>query len=643
MPCTDCDGQRFSDEVLAARADFAGRQLSIADVLNLTVAEVRPILSNETYLSSSDRLAAQRILAALEDIGLGYLALGQPSPTLSGGEAQRVKLAKYLGQRSLASQLLVLDEPSTGLHPQDLAGLLAVLDRLVQAGATVLVVEHNTDFIRAADWIIDLGPGAGPRGGRLLYAGPPEGVMESEESLTGRALREEDKLSVPFFPSSHLTYPPAPSLSVNREGRGEATGFTPSPFTARGTGGEVRTGGEVGIKPPVISIRGARTHNLQGVDVDFPKAALTVVTGVSGSGKSSLVSDVLEAEARRRFLETLSLYERQGTHEGPEAEVESVSGLGVALAVAPERLVYARRATVGTATEIVHHLAVLLSAAGQRACLQCGAALPTGGEACSCPVCGTAAVQVRPQHFSSLNYAAACLKCNGVGTLTVPRPDKLIIHPEKPLTAGAMYSPGFFPDGYLGKPFNGGYYLVQALAQRYGFDPQATPWNEMSPEARQAFLFGDPEPMLVRYESRTGRTNNTHMAPFPGFYGFIRDWDVGGTYTEAAPCPACGGARLRPEYLAVTLAGFNCHQLGQMPLRQLASVLAQIDLPVGVPRLAGGSLGTARRRLAFLCQVGLGYLNLDRVAGTLSAGEVQRIRLAGLLGSGSDLPDPPAG
>ena len=114
-------------------------------------------------------------------------------------------------------------------------------------------------------------------------------------------------------------------------------------------------------------------HNLKGVNVDIPKGALTVVTGVSGSGKSSLVSDVLEAEARRRFLETLSLYERQGTREGPEAEVESVSGLGVALTVGAERLVYSRRATVGTATEIAHHLAVLLATLGERKCLECGA------------------------------------------------------------------------------------------------------------------------------------------------------------------------------------------------------------------------------------------------------------------------------
>ncbi len=251
----------------------------------------------------------------------------------------------------------------------------------------------------------------------------------------------------------------------------------------------------------------------------------------------------------------------------------------------------------------------------------------------TCPQCGATAAKARPQHFTSTTYAAACLKCNGVGSLIVPRPEKLIIHPEKPLVEGAMYSPGFFPNGYLGKPFNHGYYQVLALGQRYGFDPHTTPWQAMSPAAQQAFLFGDPEPLQVTAYGHSGHTHSG-LVKFPGFYGFLRDWDVGGTYTVTLPCPQCGGARLRPEYLAVTLAGYNIHALSQMPLSQLAETLSKLELPGGTPSPAASSLASARRRLGFLCQVGLGYLHLDQVAGTLSAGEVQRIRLAGLLGSG---------
>jgi len=597
IPCAACDGQRFSDDVVSARVAFGHRWLSIADFYQLCVAEAAPLLLDGEGLTERNREGAWRILEALRDVGLGYLPLGQPSPTLSGGEAQRVKLARCLGRKSFAERLLVLDEPSSGLHPQDLAGLLAVLDRLVRAGATIVVVEHNSDIIRVADWIVDLGPGAGPAGGRVLYTGPPQGLTQVEGSITGQALGEEASIQ--------------PRSCHTRSGRTLSTS---------------------------IAIRGARPHNLKGVDVDFPKGALTVVTGVSGSGKSSLVGDVLEAEAGRRFLETLSLYERQGTREGPEAPVESVTGLGVAITVGPERRLYERRATVGTATEISHHLAVLLAAIGERQCLECGArmervAATRNGSEWLCPGCQAAAPVANARHFSPSNYAAACLTCHGVGTNQVPRPEKLIIHPERPLCAGAMYSPGFFPKGYLCKPFNGGYYMVQALGARYGFDPAMTPWSQMPPKAQHAFLFGDPEPIQVTYHSRTERTH-TRVQAFPGFYGWIRDWDVGGTYTDTEVCPECNGGRLRPEYLAVTLARHSIRRLSDMPFSELARALEDISFATTAADLAKASLRTALRRLHFLLQVGLGYLHLDRISSTLSAGEAQRVKLAGLLGSG---------
>ena len=607
IPCTACGARRFSDEVLAARVSFGGRKLSIAELYDLSIAETLPLLLAEERFPGAPRRAAQRILEALCDVGLGYLTLGQPSPTLSGGEAQRVKLAKFLGRKSLAKQLLVLDEPSTGLHPQDIAGLLAVLDRLARAGATIVVVEHNLDIIRAGDWIIDLGPGAGPAGGRLLYAGPVMGLPEVTDSITGQALLSEAAVR------------PEPLGGAGEQGR-----------------------------PGSIAIRDARAHNLKGVDVDFPKAALTVVTGVSGSGKSSLVGDVLEAEARRRFLESLSLYERQGTREGPEAPVGSVSGLGVTIAIGPERGRFDHRATVGTATEISQHLAVLFALMGERRCAECGAAMQRAGamdrrREWVCPQCGTKAPLAEARHFSASTYAAACRTCQGVGSLQVPNPDKLIVRPEKPLCRGAMHSPGFFPKGYLCKPFNGGYYVIQALATRYNFDPATTPWNAMTPEAQHAFLFGSSEPLEVTYHSRSGATR-TYVNEFHGFYGWIRDWDVGGTYTDATPCPDCRGARLRPEYLAVTLGGYNIHQLSEMPLSTLADIIwglsprgtLRIDGESAPPgeKMAWPSLRTARLRLRFLLQVGLDYLQLDRVSATLSAGEAQRVKLAGLLGNG---------
>jgi excinuclease ABC subunit A len=594
IPCHDCDGQRFSEEVLSAQIPLNGGELSIADFYQLSVQAALPILADDEHISQKNRQTARRILSAMRDIGLGYLMLGQPSPSLSGGEAQRVKLARFLGRRTLSKNLLILDEPTTGLHPQDVSRLLVILDRLVRVGASIVVVEHNTDVIRAADWIIDLGPGAGPLGGQLIFAGPPKDLYSVESSPTAQSLAEESDLQ-PVDKSA--------SLEAHKSDR--------------------------------IVIKDAHAHNLKGIDVQIPKGALTVVTGLSGSGKSSLVIDILEAEARRRFLETLSLYERQSTKEGPEAAVGAISGLGVTQAVTAEKRRYNLRASVGTATEIAHHLTVLFATIGERHCLECGAKMQRGAD-WHCLDCGATAPVAPARQFSPANYRAACLTCHGVGSLQKPRPEKLIINPEKPLCAGAMYSPGFFPKGYLCEPYNGGYDMVQAIAARHGFDPANTPWDEMTASAQEAFLYGDPEPLEVTFINRSGKTTK-RVLTFPGFYGFIRDWDVGGTYTQTESCPQCLGTRLRPEFLAATLAGYNVHQLSEMPFLQLAKVMDDLgknSAPKQIPTYVNNSLETVCNRLRFLNQTGLGYLHLNRIAGTLSAGEAQRVQLAGLLGSG---------
>jgi excinuclease ABC subunit A len=587
ISCAHCEGLRFKDEVLEKKLRFGGQELSISDFYQLPVCESLHILRGAP-LKERFRKEAEGILEALFDIGLGYLPLGQPSPTLSGGEAQRVKLAKYLGKRNLWDKIIVLDEPTAGLHPRDLSGLLRVLEKLVKAGAAIVVVEHNLDVIRAADWIIDLGPGAGPQGGKVIYMGPPGDLLESKVSLTAQALREEVEI--------------VPNDSDERA-------FLSSPF---------------------IKVREARANNLKHIDVDFPKNSLTVVTGVSGSGKSSLVRDVLEAEARRRFLETLSLYERQGLKEGPEAPADSVSGLGVCLSVTPDRKLYDQRSTVGTATECWHHLAILLSTLGKCTCLECGSRMTRDGQ-WNCSRCGATAPIAPPARFSPTHYAAACTTCQGIGTLQVPRPEKLMRNPQKPLCGGAMYSPGFFPKGYLCKPGNGGYDIVRAFAHRHGFDPEATPWEQISPDVREMFLFGDPEPMEVTFRNPRGITHTTTVN-FKGFYGWIRDWDVGGTYTDTTICPGCHGARLRPQYLAVTLQDLNIHQLSELPLSRLRQILEPLSATGNHP--GARSIYTLRKRLGFLSQVGLGYLHLNRISATLSAGEAQRVKIAGLLGSG---------
>ena len=342
------------------------------------------------------------------------------------------------------------------------------------------------------------------------------------------------------------------------------------------------------------------------------------------------MGDVIEREARRRYLESLAMYERQSFHENQQADVDAVHGLGVTLAVSTQRSRYNPRAHLGDDTEITQGLAVLFAQAGILLCPNCGEGMPREGECFRCANCGKTAPLPRPRHFSPTTYAAACEICHGVGTLQDPQPDKLIIHPEQPLCDGAMYSPGFFPKGYLCKPFNGGYDMVQALAGRYQFDPATTPWNEMSDDAQRAFLFGDPEPLLVTYTSRKGLVTQ-RVERFPGFYGWIRDWDQGGTYTKTVACPACHGAGLREPYRSVRLAGQTIFALRQMPLKDISTFIDKLPDNYAKEPLSGHIFLKIQRRLHFLCQVGLAYLHLDRLSGTLSAGEGQRVRLAGML------------
>lgn len=181
VPCEKCNGKRYNRETLEIR--YKGK--SISDVLDMTVDEAVEFFTNVHYL--------YRKIKVLQDVGLGYISLGQSAVTLSGGEAQRVKLATELAKKDTGKTFYILDEPTTGLHFQDISHLLDVLYKLVDRGNTVLVIEHNMDVIKVADYIIDLGPEGGDGGGTILYQGAPEGLVKVKESHTGRFLKGELK------------------------------------------------------------------------------------------------------------------------------------------------------------------------------------------------------------------------------------------------------------------------------------------------------------------------------------------------------------------------------------------------------------------------------------------------------------------
>ena len=331
VTCPVCEGHRFNRETLQIR--YKGK--SIAEVLEMDIQEALRHFENIPKIHDK--------LQTLHDVGLDYMKLGQPSPTLSGGEAQRVKLARELVKKSTGQTFYLLDEPTTGLHFADIQLLLKVLHGFVNAGNTVLVVEHNVEVIKTADWVIDLGPEGGEAGGQIVAVGTPEEVAQCEASHTGRVLRDV----------------------LNGRAAGQSNGrATRTRRTRRAQ------------LAKAIKVRGAEQHNLKHVDVEIPRDRMTVCCGPSGSGKSSLAMDTIYAEGQRRYVESLSAYARQFVGQMQKPKLEHIEGLSPAIAIEQKRAGHSPRSTVGTVTEIYDYLRILMARLGEPCCPDCD--LPIG-------------------------------------------------------------------------------------------------------------------------------------------------------------------------------------------------------------------------------------------------------------------------
>ena len=313
VECPQCKGKRFDPEILAVQ--FKGK--SIHDILEMDVEHALPFFDAIPSL--------RRKLEVLSLVGLDYLTLGQPSTTLSGGEAQRIKLAKELVRPSTGKTLYILDEPTTGLHFHDINRLISVLQKLVDKGNTVLVIEHNMDLVKTADWILDIGPGAGIYGGTLLGEGTPEQIAKLK-TPTGHAVKNA------------LHPEPIAKTGIKK--------FRPSSGAA------------------FITVEGAEQNNLRNVSLQIPRGKITVFTGPSGSGKSSLAFETLYAEGQRRYTETLSPYARAQVKQLPKPKVEKIEGLSPSIALEQKTGGLNPRSTVGTITEVYDLLRVLYAHLG---------------------------------------------------------------------------------------------------------------------------------------------------------------------------------------------------------------------------------------------------------------------------------------
>ncbi len=499
-----------------------------------------------------------------------------------------------------------------------------------------------------------------------------------------------------------------------------------------------------------IVVRGAREHNRKNIDGEIPRDRLVVITGLSGSGKSSLAFDTIYAEGQRRYVESLSAYARQflGLMEKPD--VDYIEGLSPAISIQQRTVSKNPRSTVGTVTEIYDYLRLLFARIGTPYCYKCGKklekqtveqivdavlALPEGtrvqilapvvrgrkgeyreifeearrdgfvrvrvdgqtldldseiqldknkkhnieivvdrivvspkvqrrladsvetalnlasglvivdvvgekellfSEHYACVNCGISYEEIEPRMFSFNSPYGACRTCNGLGTRMVVDPELVVPNPKLSLRQGALAPWGEVRDGWYAT-------LLKGVAEHYGFSLD-TPWEDLPEKVQQVLLYGSgDEEIEFRYASREGKSKGTWVNRFEGVIpnlerryhttdsASVREWIEG--FMRAVPCPDCGGARLRPEALAVKIDGHNIWDVTRKSVRQAMQFFEQLQLTERQRLIAHQILKEIRERLQFLLNVGVDYLTLDRGAATLSGGESQRIRLATQIGS----------
>ncbi|SFM75774.1 excinuclease ABC subunit UvrA [Thermodesulforhabdus norvegica] len=686
-PCPACKGRRFKDEVL--RVKYKG--WSIGDFLEATASDVLSFFGG----SAGYEKKLLEALKPLEMLNLDTLRLGQPLSTFSAGEAQRLKLAPLLQKSAKKDERLfvILDEPSRGLHPEDLERLVEVFRRIVKRGHTVVVVEHNPILLSACDWIVDLGPEGGARGGEVVFEGPPWKLIECKESLTGR----------------HM-------LRRLRDSSGE-----------KDTGNRVVC--DIGLARRAhsghfVKISGLRHNNLNIDNLEIPLGRFVAVTGLSGSGKSSLVFDVLHAEGQRRYLECLSAYIRQYFAIFEKPEVDSISGLPPTVAVEQRLTRGLRKSTVGTLTEIYHFLRLLFAKAGRQRCVRCGREV----EALSIDEVASKALEyhrkgaillipvvyrrkgvyrdlirrLRRSGFEKARIDGKWVNLSEIEGLTrfedhtvevalgvSSAGGNLLEDLLRALRIGEGFITAVIPDGAGEEILSTRFMCLHCGVGYLPLDPRLFSFNSpyglchecggtgvvrrvdagkvlgkgriSGKRILEAWLQAPFIPQKARkkwknYWYDTLRLDQTvdgdNLPPdlertvlygrdgVPGLIPVLEELidqdllpdDVLHNLFEE-DCPSCGGTRINEQARSVYVADYSLPDLVKMTIEEFSDVWDRLY------GLSSGSILSSlyeevRSRVEFLRRVGLGYLTLSRSGDTLSGGEFQRIRLAAHLGSG---------
>ncbi|QXD24717.1 excinuclease ABC subunit UvrA [Opitutia bacterium ISCC 51] len=649
VTCPICEGERFKPEIL--KIQWGGK--SISQILHMTVTEALEFFEDQPKL--------QYKLRSLDAVGLGYLKLGQPLNTLSGGESQRLKLVKYLSQVEDAKDpfLLLLDEPTTGLHKHDVSRLIGVLHQLVDQGHSVIVIEHNLDLIKCADWLAELGPEAGDAGGKVIAEGTPEQVIKKKvpsqpflmqelyrgkagvrRQVSGKSLKAAKEAS-PYngnFQSSENT------LLAAEPPKNYGSSPRPSSLAPRHSGG-------------VLEILGAREHNLKNVTVEIPHNEISVVTGVSGSGKSSLAFDIVFAEGQRRFLESMSAYARQFVEQLPRPDIDDLRGIAPTVAIEQRVTRGSRKSTVATITEVAQYLRLLYARLGIQYAPDSG--LPV----------------ISLSHSALVKHLESLLK--------QPKLKKQKhIYLASPLIRGRKghhepIAKWVAKQGYKLMRIDGEVIEVskfKKLSRYKEHDIEVivddlgtpTPDSALSPLLKRSLRLGKGSAMLINSKGEilswlsTERVDPISGEAYPELDPKHFSWNSskgwcpecrgnGNIWFEnedessdrkwlLESCETCEGERLNLLSRNVYLNFKDGNSLTLPQLLRLApdgllERLCKLKLDRKGKAVISDILPQIEERLKFMGQVGLDYLGMDRPTSTLSGGEAQRIRLSAQLGS----------
>lgn len=615
VTCPVCEGKRFKPEIL----DIKWNHKSITDILAMDVVEACEFFKHYPQVVSH--------LSILKEVGLGYLTLGQPLNTLSGGESQRLKLVKYLTHIGPQGHtLLLLDEPTTGLHRGDIRSLLKVLQKLVSHGHSLVVIEHQMDVIKSADWIIELGPDAGDLGGKVIAQGTPEQIIR-------------------------IKTPTSPFLleALNPETR-------PAQIS------KIKETKKKPRKKPkaFLEVIGAREHNLKNISLAIPHRQLTVLTGVSGSGKSSLAFDIIFAEGQRRFMESVSAYARQYIEQMSRPDIDLLTGISPTVAIEQRVTRGTGKSTVATVTEVAQYLRLLFARIGIQYSPKSGKPvvsmdipaltknlekiLEQNKKSQHLYLCAPLVQGKKGHHEPIATWAEAqgyqLLRINSQ-LVEIDKFKKLDRYKEHDIEVIIADLKKTQSTRKTQEQMAQAVELGKGSALLVNDESQILSWfstKRADPITGEAFPELDPK--HLSWNSPKG------WCPMCHGHGRYYDWMKDNPDYPPPPhdlpngsiCPECHGERLNLISRNVKIHtkdhhSFSLPQLLELVPSKLLETLNNLALDERSKLILRELLPQITERLQFMDQVGLDYLSLDRSSNTLSGGEAQRIRLASQLSS----------